>query len=129
MSRPTLALLLPVALLCACSNGPAYRSVTLPSGRVVKVLGVGPIRFGSGEIGLSLTYQTDLKISDQDALRKEADEIWAAFRVDAEKAGVHSAIISANEIPEGMIIKKSRTYTFVYQKSDIGEWHQLNKEH
>lgn len=112
MSRPTLAVLLPVALLCACSNGPAYRSVTLPSGRVVKVLGVGTIRFASGEIGLSLTYQTDLKISDQDALRKEVDEIWAAFRVDAEKAGVHSAIISANEIPTFLVHKIIRSALF-----------------
>ena len=102
--------------------------VTLPSGKTVKVLGVGPIRFGSGEIGLTLAYQTDLKISDQETLSKEADEIWRSFRVDAERAGVKSAIISANEIPEGLIIKKSRTYNFVYQKNDRGEWHLLDKK-
>ncbi len=122
------ALLLVLVHVLGCSSGTTPRIVTLPSGRTVKVLGVGPIRFSSGETGLILTYQTDLKVSDQDALRKEVDEIWRSFQIDAEKANVRSAIITASEVPEGMIIKRSHEYNFVFQKSDDGTWQNLNNK-
>ena len=118
------SLLVLVALL-GCSTGPAPRTVRLPSGRTVRILGMGPIRIASGETGLILNYQTDLKISDLDNLRKEVDEIWPVFQVDAEKAKVPFAVISANEVPEGIIVKRNQQYNFVFQKSADGTWHSL----
>ena len=35
---------------------------------------------------LMLKYQTDLKISDLPALRKEVEEIWSVFKADRERA-------------------------------------------
>lgn len=75
-----------------------------------------------------LNYQTDLKISDLDNLSKEVDDIWPSFQVDADKAKVSFAVISANEVPEGMIIKRNRQYNFVFQKSADGTWHSLAKK-
>jgi hypothetical protein len=56
-----------------------------------------------------LKYETDRKISDMSASRKEADEIFAVLKVDAENGQFRSAIVSANEKPTGLILKNSKT--------------------
>ena len=78
--------LLCAMLLCCCATAPTYRTVSLPDGKAIKVIGVMPIHFSSGETSLMLKYQTDLKVDDTIALRKEADDIWSSFQRDAEKA-------------------------------------------
>jgi len=75
-----------------------------------------------------LKYGTDLKVSDKDALRKEVDEIFGVFKVDAENGQLRSAIVSANEKPTGFILKKSNTYNFVYEKRVDGQWHCLEDD-
>jgi len=107
---------------CGCSSGPALKTVTLPSGKIVRVISVMPIHFSSGETSLMLKYQTDLKVSDHEALRKEVDEIWSSFQTDANNARVQSAIVSANEVPQGTIIKTGQAFNFVYKKSADGAW-------
>ena len=73
-----------------------------------------------------LQYQTDLKVADKAALRDEADEIWPVFRIDVERANLKSAVISANEIPQGFIIKRGNAYNFVYEQDPNGVWHCLS---
>lgn len=107
---------------CGCSSQPPLKTVTLPSGKIVRVISVMPIRFSSGETSLMLKYQTDLKVSDRDALRKEVDEIWASFQTDANNARAQSAIVSANEVPQGTIIKSGQAFNFVYKKNADGTW-------
>ena len=80
-----------------CLRQCGARPFKLPSGRVVRVLGTGRIDFPKGPPALMLKYETDLKISDTDALRKEVDEIFAVLKVDAENGQFRSAIVSANE--------------------------------
>jgi hypothetical protein len=126
MRRHMLTLSIAILCLTACSNTPSYRPVSLPSGKTIRVLSVGPIQFSSGQNALMLRYQTDMKISDQ-ALSKEADEIWSSLRGDAEKGNFRSAIISANEIPTGFIIKQGHSYNFVFEKQDDGTWKSLTK--
>jgi hypothetical protein len=75
-----------------------------------------------------LKYETDLKISDVEALRKEADEIFAVFKADAENGKFTSAIVSANEKPTGLILKNSKGYNFVYEKRADGQWHCLEDD-
>jgi hypothetical protein len=72
-----------------------------------------------------LKYETDLKTSDKDALRKEVDEIFTVLKGDAEKGQFRSAIVSANEKPTGFIVRKSNAYNFVYEKRTDGQWHCL----
>ena len=73
-----------------------------------------------------LKYETDLKISDMNALRKEADEIFSGLKVDAENGQFRSAIVSANEKTTGLILKNSKGYNFVYEKRADGQWHCLD---
>jgi hypothetical protein len=89
-------------------------------------LGVGKINFSQGAPALMLKYQTDLQVSDKAALRPEVNEIWASFRVDVENAGLKSAIISANEVPRGLIVKQGNAYNFVYEKQADGSWRCLD---
>jgi hypothetical protein len=92
---------------------------TLPSGRKIKVIAEGPLKFGNGSVGLMLKYQTALKISEGKALRKEIDEIWPVFRKDVERMKLLTGIISANEASSGFV---SQGYNFVFQKQDDGSW-------
>lgn len=80
-----------------------------------------------------LQYQTDLKIpakpedSSKDLL-SEVDDIWPSLRVDAEKGNYTSAIISAREVPRGLIFKQARGYNFVYEKGPDKSWHRLKNQ-
>jgi hypothetical protein len=117
-------------LLAACSSGPVqpgYRTHNLSSGEQVKVLGITSMSFPQSGPALMLKYQTDLDVADTVALRAEAERIWVDFRTEAERAGVQSAILSANSPPSPGIIRHSRGYNFVYGKQSDGTWRQLGK--
>ena len=82
-----------------------------------------PMHFTSGPPALMLQYETDLKISDRDALRKEVDEIWLVFQADADRGHFTSAVVSAREVPTGLFFKKSSGFNFVFEKAPDGSWH------
>jgi hypothetical protein len=115
-----------VAVTAACqAQTQPTREVALPSGKKVKVIAVGQLNFANDSPALMLKYQTDLKITDLPALRKEVEEIWSVFKADLEKANLTNAIISANEVPRGLIIKNANGYNFVFKKLD-GTWQLLS---
>jgi hypothetical protein len=91
----------------------------------MKVIAVVKWHFSNSSPALMLKYQTDLKISDRPALRKEVNEIWSVFKADVEKANLTAGIISANEAPQGSIIQESNGYNFVFEKVD-GTWRLLD---
>ena len=119
-------LILITAFWCSCTSGPRYQERTLPSGRTVKILGMMRMNFSQGPPALMLKYQTDLKVSDKDELRKEVDDIWTAFQEDADRGEFKSAIISVNEKPTGFIFTKSSGYNFVFEKRSDGQWYCLS---
>lgn len=112
----------PLLLLLGCGNQQSYQLSTLPSGKQVKVLGVGKIYFSKDDPALMLKYQTDLNLEDKDALRKEVDEIWETFKADVEKAHLTTAIVSANEVPKGTLVKTGKGYRFAFKKMADGTW-------
>jgi len=114
-------------LLAGCStNNEQGRPFTLPSGRVIRVLSMVPLHYTNGNPpSLMFQYQTDLKIADMQELIKEADDIWGTLRVDAERGNFTSAIVSAREVPSGLIFKQSKGFNFVYEKGSDGVWHRL----
>lgn len=122
--RQLLFVLFVAAAACCAQNQPT-KEVTVPSGKKVKVIAVGKLSFTNDSPALMLKYQTQLKISDLPALRKEVDEIWSVFKTDVENANLTNAIISANEAPNGLIIQKARGYNFVFKKSN-GRWELLD---
>jgi hypothetical protein len=65
-------------------------------------------------------------LADKKALRKEADEIWVDFRPDAEKLGLHNAIISANEFKPSFLVQNGKGYNFVFEQDSAGSWRCLD---
>lgn len=117
-----------VLTLSGCGSMDSNYTVhRLPSGREVKVLGVTKMFFAKGDPALMLKYRTDLRIEDQARLRKEVEEVWQAFRVDVERAGVKAAIISAHEPSRRLLIlSTNKSYNFLIQKSEAGVWEFLD---
>jgi hypothetical protein len=116
---------LTLAFLCACSVGPQYQLQTLPSGKQVKIINIQKVQMATpnGVIRyMRLDYQTDLSISDIDALRNEADQIWPYFKNNVEQAGLREATIRANSAPTGTIVQKSSSHAFGYKKAANGMW-------
>ena len=122
----TTLLLLP--LLVCSSLAQQEQTLKLSSGKTVRVLAIGPITFTQGPPGLMLKYETDLKVSNKAALRKEAEEVWNLLRKDADNGHFQSAIVSANEKPTGLIFRTSSGYNFVYEKRADGQWHCLEDD-
>jgi hypothetical protein len=87
---------------------------------------MGKIFFSKGDPALMLKYQTDLSLDNKVVLQQEVAEIWKSFRVDVEKAQLNSAVISASDVPQGIVIKTGKSYNFVYQKTKDGNWQISN---
>jgi hypothetical protein len=123
MSKIFLAIIV-VVIMCGCNNNNHFQLHTLPSGKQIKIIRVFKIYFQNGEESLKLDYETNLKLSDRIALKNEVNEIWKEFIFEAEKSHVNGAIISANEIPTGFIIKTGNSYNFVFHKQTDGSWRE-----
>jgi hypothetical protein len=108
---------------CSPVSPPGYEVRRLPSGREVRLQSIIPIRFQSGETALMLKYETLLRLEDTIQLRAEVLDIWSHFKADADRARVGSAIISANTVPSGFIVKSGKGYNFVFTRAADGSWH------
>lgn len=93
----------------------------LNSGKVVEILSVGPMLFAKGPSALGLQYQTKLSVDDVASLRKEVDEIWEHFVVDADRGKFEAAVIIANGPKTGFIIKTGKSRGFGFEKRQ-GLW-------
>jgi hypothetical protein len=62
----------------------------------------GPLVTPEGWAGLVLVYETALALDDENALRREVDEIWQHFIVDVTKARYGKAIIAAKAAPANL---------------------------
>lgn len=107
--------------IASCSQEPKYSTQTLPSGRIVKIAGVMEVHFSNQDPALMLKYYTDIDMSNKVALQSEAEDIWQSFEVNVEKAGLKSAVLSANEMPHG-IVSETKGFNFVFKKQDNGVW-------
>jgi hypothetical protein len=127
MSR-RVAWLLPTLLLAFSCPGQVQGDsfLKLKSGKQVKVLGAAPVYNTIGKrLGFMFKYETELKVTDKAALRKEAEEVFAAVRPDVEKMNESSVIVSAVEKASGFI-SKTQGYNFVYERLPGGSWHCLD---
>jgi hypothetical protein len=120
-SRLGLMAWLVIASSVSCGGGRSTTPHTLSSGRTIKVITVGPMFATFGQ-ALVLSYQTDLKLSDMDNLHKEVTEIWADFRKDVEKAKVDVGVITANEVPVGVIVTTNKSFNFVFERKPDTGW-------
>jgi len=110
-----------VALMLVVAQPASAGPLTLGSGKTVEILAVGPMQSTHGWSCLMLKYQTQVPLADMAGLRKEVDEIWQRFVVDAERGKYECAIISANEPPTGGIVTHNQGDNFGFDKKD-GSW-------
>lgn len=114
-----------LALLTACSVGPQYQIQTLPNGKQVKLIAVTRMASTNGNKWMVLKYQTDLPISDVNAISREIDQIWVYFKNDVERAGMKDAVIKASSAPTGTIVQESKAYNVAYKKGQDGTWSRV----
>jgi len=112
--------------LVGCHAVPQTRK--LQSGTEIIILTMGPMHFSNDDTALMLKYQTTLKLDDIPNLRREADEVWAKFRPQVERAGFKAAVLSANDAPRGFILTQNSTYNFVFKQNAESEWHCTNDD-
>lgn len=104
--------------------------VTLPSGYQLKLIQVGPMYSTTAHrnIAVMLAYETNIPLNDRASLAHEADGIFKYFRVNAERLGYSSAILSATEPAQGTIISHSDGFRFVYERSRSGTWRRTDAD-
>lgn len=95
---------------------PKYTLKDLPSGRKLKLYFVGPLIFSDGDQAILLSYQTDLKLTASEELKKEVEEIWSYFKVDAAIAGFKHAVITANEDSKGPTISSVKVKNYLFER-------------
>jgi hypothetical protein len=113
---------------CAGCSRPSTPLATLPSGKQIKVTGMGPMHFPNGSDAMILNCETDIPIDDMTNLRKEIDEIWGMFQKNVEAANMTSGVIRITH-PEGSgLMTHSKGYGFVFEKRADGQWHCLQDD-
>ena len=122
-----LALLLLGSLSCG-SNYQNFKSFKLPSGKEIKITGVGKMDFPNSGAALVMNYLTDISIDDKTALRKEVDEIWDVSQKDVENANLKAGVIRATHVEGTGFVKSGKGYGFVFAKRDDGKWHCLDDD-
>ena len=120
----TLALLL-ICIACG-SQAQNYKTFKLPSGKEIKITGMGKMDFPNSEPALVMNYLTDISIDNKVALRKEVDEIWGVFQKDVENANLKAGVIRATHVEGSGFVKSGQGYGFVFVKRDDGKWHCLD---
>lgn len=126
--RLSISLILLAASFSCGSTAQNYKSYKLPSGKEIKVTGVGKVDFPNSDPALVMNYLTDISIDDKTALRKEVDEIWGMFQHDVENAHLRAGVIRATHVEGAGFVKTGNGYGFVFVKRDDGKWHCLDDD-
>ena len=128
MPRFIFIALIAASLWCAGCSRPASPLTTLPSGKQIKITGIGPMHFPDGTSAMILNCETDISIDDKPDLRKEVDEIWSIFRKNAEGAGMTNGVIRITHTEGSGLVTHSQGFGFVFEKRADGQWHCLQDE-
>ena len=106
--------------------GNKTKIVELENSKKVKLLSMGPFYFKNGDPpALVLKYETEIELSEQEALKLEVNEIWKIFKHDVEKSGFTTGAIRAQRPLKGNIIRKGQGYGFVFLKQQDGTWQMM----
>ncbi len=123
------ACLLGLAVTCSAGVMAAKQNVHLaylPSGKQIAILALGPAAADGGKTkAIMLRYRTTKSTSDREALSKEADDVWDLFKIDADRSGFSTAVISAEvapRVPSG----QKETVNFILTKDSAGNWNCSN---
>ncbi len=86
------------------------------------MLSLTTMTYSSGPPAVIFKYQTDLAIDDVTALQAEANEIMDVLKIDAERANMTRAMVSASDEPKGMVLTQVKSYNFLFEKRLDGTW-------
>ena len=125
-TKLSMALLLLLTFAACGSQAQNYKLFKLPSGKEIKITGMGKMDFPNSDPALVMNYLTDISIDDKVALRKEVDEIWSVFQKDVENAKLKAGVIRATHVEGSGFVKSGQGYGFVFVKRDDGKWHCLD---
>jgi hypothetical protein len=125
---PGLCMLGLVLLTYFAGPPPQAPLYTLPSGKQIRITGVGPGYFSSGPPALIMNCETDISIDDKAELRKEVDEIWEIFRKDVENAHMTIGVIRMVHNESTGIVTHAKGYGFVFEKRADGRWRCLDDD-
>src|ERR1700704_2531825 len=117
LTLSTTLLLLLICIGCG-SRTQDYKTFKLPSGKEIKVTGMGQMDFRNSDPALVMNYLTDISIDDKVALRKEVDEIWSVFQKDVENAKLKAGVIRATQVEGSGPVKSGKGYGFVFVRRD-----------
>ncbi len=105
------------------SSSPQTTTQKLPSGKEIKILGMGKMHFTKGTPALALKYQTDISVEKIDLIRQEVEEIWPFFRYNVEQSRLSNALIMATSPPEKSFFgNKTQSQNFVATMKENGTW-------
>jgi len=123
-------LFLTPAAICLGQNA-ELKPFRLNSGRVIFPKQAGPMlapNMPKEKIWV-FSYQTQLKIANIEALEREAQEVWLAFKPNFESVpGITIAILQADEAGTGRFIQSFDSYKFVIEHKPDGSWHWLPRK-
>lgn len=117
------ALVLGLVLVNGAIANQPERLTSLPSGKQIPIIVLGPaIGDGGKTKAIMLRYRTQRQMNDRDGLSREADDIWDLFKIDADRSGLTTAVISAESAAPDPHTGKNATASFVLEKESNGEW-------
>ena len=128
MPRCIFIALIVAGFWCAGCSRSSSSLTTLPSGKQIKITGIGPMHFPNGTEAMILNCETDISIDDMPNLRKEADEIWSIFRKDVEGSSLTNGVIRITHSEGSGLVTHSKGFGFVLEKRADGQWHCLQDE-
>lgn len=100
----------------------SVRMTYLPSGKQVAIAALGPAAADGGKTkAIMLRYRSNKQMTDRDALAKEADDVWDLFKIDADRSGYSTAVISA-ELSSPATSSSRNSVNFILNKDGAGNW-------
>jgi hypothetical protein len=121
--RHSLPLTLTLLVSGCRDTTPKFELRSLPSGRVIKMIGIEMHTYSEDTPVLVLKYQSDLLPGNERLIDREIDEVWDSFRIETERAKLNDAAIEVFTRPEGSwFASKSTSYTYWFKRLPNGEW-------
>ena len=98
------------------------RPVPLRTTDLVKVQGGYYVEFPNGPPAVVIEYETNIPMSNMNALTAEADKLIKVFQADLQTAGVSTAVLRAIHFDNSGSVRNGNGYGFIYVKNTAGLW-------
>jgi hypothetical protein len=122
LASAALAVALATAL-GACHEVDRTNAWELPSGKQVTIIGVDKLYSGAvSDWALVVSYESAVPLDQDDALRREVDDVWAVFKNKVDRARVNYAIVSPNAPTSSGVVTSRRSVSYLFTRAASGRW-------